>query len=113
MSVAEEFSHRSERLVKELLRQPGVLFNAHRIGILLELYHAGAMDFPQLRDDLGTTDGGLATHLNLLAREGLVEAKQEQVGSRTRTVHLITKQGIVALEGLLRNLSEIRKALLS
>ncbi len=113
MSVVEEFSRRPERLVKELLGQPGVLFNAYRIGILLELYHTGAMDFPQLRDDLGTTDGGLATHLNLLAREGLVEAKQEQIGSRTRTVHLITKRGIVALEALLGNLNEIRKGLLS
>ncbi len=111
MSVLEleEFSKEPERLVKELLKQPYVLFNPWRFAIMLELYYASAVDFSQLKHDLKLTDGGLATHLKFLARDGMVEARREQVGSRLRTAFIITKKGIQALESLLDTLSNIRK----
>jgi len=109
LSVLEEFSFKPERLTKELLGQPSVLFNPHRIAIMLELYHAGGGDFPQLRHDLSISDGALATHLRALANEELIESKREQIESRERTTFIITRKGILSLENffkLMRELSE-------
>ncbi len=105
----EEFSREPERLVKELLKQPYVLFNPWRFAIMLELYFASAVDFSQLKHDLKLTDGGLATHLKFLAREGMVETRREQIGSKARTAFIITKKGIQTLESMLDTLSDIRK----
>jgi len=109
VSVVEEFSLKPERLLKQLLELPSVLFNPHRIGIMVELYHAGAADFPQLAHDLGITPGALATHLKALASERLVESKREQVESRVRTTFIITAKGLSAIEQMFSNLREISR----
>jgi DNA-binding MarR family transcriptional regulator len=111
MAVVEEFSREPERLTKELLQQPLVLFNPHRIAIMLELYHAGVAEFPQLRHDLGLTDGALATHLKALGGEGLIEARREQVGPRTRTAYIITRGGISAVDRMFSTMCEIKERL--
>jgi len=111
VAVAEEFSREPERLTKELLQQPLVLFNPHRIAIMLELYHAGTAEFPQLKHDLELTDGALATHLKALEGEGLIEARREQVGPRTRTAYIITRQGISAVQRMFSTLGRIKERL--
>lgn len=111
VALVEEFSREPERLTRELLQQPLVLFNPHRIAIMLELYHAGGGEFPQLRHDLGLTDGALATHLKALGAEDLVEARREQVGPRTRTAYIITREGISAVERLFSTMCKINERL--
>jgi len=109
MSVAEEsFDLKTKHSLKDLLQQPSVLFNPHRIAIMVELYCAGAVDFAQLKYDLGLTDGALATHLKALGNEGLIESKREPVESRVRTGYVITKKGISAVEQMFKILCEIR-----
>ena len=109
MSVTEVFDLKAKHLLKGLLEQPSVLFNRHRIAIMVELYYASAADFPQLKHDLGLTDGALATYLRALASEGLIESKREAVESRLRTGYIITKKGISALEKTFKILCELHK----
>jgi predicted transcriptional regulator len=107
--IEEGFDLRSKHLLKGLLEQPSVLFNRHRIAIMVELYHASAVDFSQLKHDLGLTDGALATYLRALASEGLTESKREAVESRLRTGYIITKKGILALEKTFEILCELHE----
>jgi len=110
MSVAEElFDMKTKDLLMELLQRPPVLFNPHRIVIMVELYCAGAVDFAQLKYDFGLTDGALATHLKALAKEGLIESRREPMGSRVRTGYVITKKGISAVERMFEILCEVRR----
>lgn len=76
---------------------------------MTELYYASAVDFSQLRHDLGLTDGALATHIKALANEGLIESKREIVESRVRTGYIITKKGISAFEQLLKVFCELQE----
>jgi DNA-binding MarR family transcriptional regulator len=101
----------ADQLLERLLQQPSVLLNTHRIAIMLELYYASALDFPQLRRDLGTTDGGLARYLKVLVDEGLVIENREIVDSRWRTTYMITPKGIKAVEETLTILSDINREL--
>ena len=91
-----------------MLDQPSVLFNSHRLAIMLELSHAGAVDFIQLRHDLELTDGALATHMKALTKDRFVESKKEQVETRERTVFILTRDGMDALDRFLNVISEIR-----
>jgi len=109
--VDEKFSLAPERYVKQLLDEPTILFNQHRIAIMLELCQAGAVDFPQLIRDLGISDGALATHLKALIGEGLIESKRERVESRDRTTFIITKKGLSSVQSLFRTLYEIGQSL--
>ena len=110
MSVEEElFDLKTKHLLKDLSEQPSVLFNPHRIAIMVELYCASAVDFSQLKYDLGLTDGALATYLKALANEGLIESKREAVESRVRTGYIITKKGISALEQMFKILCELHR----
>ena len=110
MSV-KQLSARPNQLLKKLLEQPSVLVNPHRIAIMLELYYASALDFPQLRDDLEITDGALARYLKALTDEELVAESRELVDSRWRTTYMITRKGIMLVEEILTILSDINKEL--
>lgn len=90
----QEFGSRYADLSSKLRQLPPSLFNPNRIGIMLEIYSAGGVDFAQLKRDLELSDGALATHLKYLASDGLVIGKKEQVGSRQRTAYLITSKGV-------------------
>jgi DNA-binding HxlR family transcriptional regulator len=109
VSVTEVFDLKAKHLLKGLLEQPPVLFNRHRIAIMVELYYASAAEFTQLKHDLSLTDGALATYLRALASEGLIESKREVVESRVRTGYIITKKGISALEQTFKILCELRE----
>ncbi len=111
MSEVEEFSREPEMLIKDLLRQPLVLFNPHRMAIMLELYHAGGAEFPQLKRDLNMTDGALATHLKALTGGKLLQSKREEVGPRTRTAFIITQRGIESVEEILTTMCKIKEKL--
>jgi DNA-binding MarR family transcriptional regulator len=107
VSAAEEFSEEPRRLLEQLLEQPSAFFHPQRLAIMAEMYYSSAAEFTQLRRDLGLTDGALATHLKALASQGLIEPKREQIGSRTRTAFVITKEGIAATEKLFQNFRAI------
>jgi DNA-binding HxlR family transcriptional regulator len=103
----EEFDDRAGAVSQELLNQPSVIFNQHRLVILLDLSYSGAVDFTQLKYDLRTNDGALATNLKALLGEGLIQASKEKVGSREKTGYLITPKGMDAVKNLLKVFKDI------
>ena len=54
------------------------------------------IDFKQLRNLTGATDGNLGAHLDHLARVGYVEATKAFVGRRPRTTVRVTPEGRTA-----------------
>ena len=101
------FGSRYADLSLELRQLPPSLFNANRIGIMLEIYSAGGVDFVQLKRDMELSDGALATHLKYLTNDGLISGKKEQVGSRQRTAYLITQKGVQAIERFLADFKRV------
>ena len=112
MATEEAFSQRPETILNDLFDTPSELFNKQRLAIMLELYCAGGVDFPQLkRDTRGITDGALASHLKALSDSELIAPKTERVDSRERTTYIITKKGVFSVEKLFKDLDGIRKEL--
>jgi DNA-binding HxlR family transcriptional regulator len=112
LATEELFSQRPETILNDLFDTPNELFNKQRLAIMLELYCAGGVDFPQLKRDIrGITDGALASHLKTLTDTELVAPRIERVGSRERTTYIITKKGVISVENLFKNLDGIREEL--
>lgn len=112
MAAEEQFSQRPETILNDLFDTPTELFNKQRLAIMLELYCAGGVDFPQLkRDTRDITDGALASHLKALTASELVAPRTEKVESRERTTYIITKKGVISVEKLFENLDGIRREL--
>lgn len=68
-----------------------------RLALLTVLDEAGTADFPYLKRTLALTDGNLGRHLEVLARQSLVEITKGYEGRRPRTWVAITAQGREAL----------------
>lgn len=80
-----------------------------RLGIMSVLVVNGWVDFLEMKEHLGVTDGNLASHITALETKKYIEVKKEFVGKKTRTSYKITKSGkeafvqhINALERLLK-----------
>jgi DNA-binding MarR family transcriptional regulator len=74
--------------------------------IMLELYQAGALEFVQLQRDLDIGDGALATHIKALLKARLIVRQKEEVDGRSRTVYLITGDGMEMIRRLFKTLSD-------
>lgn len=79
--------------VHELKR---VVHQRIRLSALAALYDEPSVDFVQIRETLGTSDGNLSTHLRTLSREGLITTTKTP-GSPARTMVAITPKGRQAL----------------
>ncbi|WP_018629831.1 winged helix-turn-helix domain-containing protein [Niabella aurantiaca] len=80
-----------------------------RLGIMSVLVVNGWVDFLEMKEHLGVTDGNLASHIAALENKKYIEVKKEFVGKKTKTSYKITKPGkeafvqhINALERLLK-----------
>jgi len=80
-----------------------------RLGIMSVLVVNGWVDFLEMKEHLGVTDGNLASHITALEAKKYIEVKKEFVGKKTRTSYKVTKNGkeafvqhINALERLLK-----------
>lgn len=112
LATEELFSQRPETILNNILDSPTELFNKQRLAIMLELYCAGGVDFPQLKRDIrDITDGALASHLKTLAESELIAPRTERIESRERTTYIITKKGVISVEKLFKDLDGIRKEL--
>jgi DNA-binding MarR family transcriptional regulator len=78
-----------------------------RLAILAVLAEARRADFTFLRDTLGTTDGNLSRHLQVLADAGLVEIHKGFEGKRPRTWVSSTGRGRKALASEVSTLKDI------
>lgn len=101
MPIQDVFNREPEIFLKEICQQSSVLFNPARVAIMIELYHAGSVDFGQLKRDLELSDGALAAHLKALEEEELIKSRKESDGSRARKEQAITPKGITSLEKMI------------
>jgi len=78
-----------------------------RLAILKILTSAKEADFNFLLTSLGVTKGNLATHINKLEAEGLVEVKKEFVGKMPHTSYRITRTGRREFQKYWENLKQL------
>ncbi|MBL0173874.1 MAG: transcriptional regulator [Ignavibacteria bacterium] len=96
--------------MKPLLHNWNAVFdNRVRLAAMALLVVRGQADFIALRDELGVTDGNLASHLAVLERERYLRVSKKFAGKKPLTTYAVTEAGrrafaahLDALEALLR-----------
>lgn len=88
-----------------------LLHNRTRLAILTLLLKNGKMDFKSLRDELGLTDGNLATHLRVLENEGIVKYEKTFVGRKPITYYELTPKGRKRFINYLKSLRDLLREL--
>ncbi|NPB03621.1 MAG: helix-turn-helix domain-containing protein [Thermotogae bacterium] len=86
-----------------------VIHNRVRLGILTLLLKEGRVEFKVLKEELGLTDGNLASHLRVLEREGLIRYEKRFVQRRPRTYYEITTEGEKRFSNYLKTLQRLLK----
>jgi DNA-binding MarR family transcriptional regulator len=64
-----------------------------RLAIMSVLVVNDWVDFKELKEILGVTDGNLASHINGLERKSYIEVKKEFIGKRPNTSYRVTQLG--------------------
>lgn len=87
--------------------------NRVRLGIMAVLVVNDWVEFKQLKDTLGVTDGNLASHISSLEKKEFIEVRKMFVGKKPQTSYRVTMVGrkafqehLDALEALLHMKSE-------
>jgi DNA-binding MarR family transcriptional regulator len=82
-----------------------------RLGVMSILMVNEAINFNDLKQVLGVTDGNLATHLVNLEENGYIKVHKGFVGRKTNTTYSITRNGekaftehIAVLENMIRGI---------
>ncbi|MGB0522955.1 MAG: winged helix-turn-helix domain-containing protein [Flammeovirgaceae bacterium] len=86
-----------------------VFENRIRLGAMSLLMVNDWVDFNTLKDNLGVTDGNLASHLSTLEKNEYIEVQKQFVGKKPKTTYRATingrkafKEHLDALEKLIR-----------
>ncbi|MDX2046048.1 MAG: transcriptional regulator [Chitinophagaceae bacterium] len=81
-----------------------------RLGIMSTLMVNEEVNFNQLKEVIGVTDGNLASHLKTLEDNGFIKIQKGFVGRKTNTTYAVTKAGekafkahLEALENMIRS----------
>ena len=80
-----------------------------RLGIMSVLVVNGYVDFPSLKEYLGSTDGNLASHLSALEKLGYIDVRKQFLGKKPNTSYAATEAGRVAFTRHLDALEQIIK----
>lgn len=80
-----------------------------RLGILSVLKNHSELDFTDLRDALGLTQGNLASHLKRLEDAGYLRLQQSGVAASSRTRAKITKTGRSELKQYWQTIKSLKK----
>lgn len=83
--------------------------NKTRLGIMSALQVNDSLDFTELKDLLGLTDGNLASHLKALEKNEFVSVQKSFVGRKPNTRYSSTKEGMEAFQKHLNALEMIIK----
>src|SRR5687768_18591536 len=85
------------------------LFRSIRMGVMSTLMVNDQINFNDLKQMLGVTDGNLASHLANLEENGFIKVHKGYIGRKTNTTYSITKAGekafkehIDALEAIIK-----------
>ena len=92
------------RLIENLNK----LFDSRiRLGIMSALVVNKEMNFNELKELLGITDGNLASHLKTLEESEFVKVQKGFIGRKTNTTYSITKAGEKAFKAHLTALEKM------
>lgn len=69
-----------------------------RLGIMSALIVNDSINFNELKELIGVTDGNLASHLKTLEESGNIKVQKGFLGRKTNTTYSITKSGIKAFK---------------
>ncbi|UEG51181.1 transcriptional regulator [Ferruginibacter lapsinanis] len=94
-----------------LIEQLNKIFdNRVRLGIMSALMVNEEVNFNELKELLGITDGNLASHLKALEESGTIKVQKGFIGRKTNTTYAVTKAGekafkahIAALEKMINS----------
>lgn len=67
--------------------------NRIRLGIMSALMINESVNFNELKELLGITDGNLASHLKTLEENEVIKVNKGFIGRKTNTIYSITKTG--------------------
>lgn len=83
--------------MKQIIKNLNKVFdNRLRLGIMAILVVNDWVEFKQLRDTLGATDGNLASHISSLEKKELIEVRKMFVGRKPQTSYRATARGKAA-----------------
>lgn len=83
--------------------------NRSRLGIMTLLMTREWMDFTELKEKLGLTDGNLSTHIKSLEEMKYLEVRKSFVGRKPNSSYRITDSGNEAFRQHLKVLEQIIK----
>ena len=81
--------------------------NRIRLGVMSMLMVNDWVDFTTLRDQLGVSDGNLASHLKALEKATYLELRKRFVGRKPNTSYTATEKGRAAFLEHLKYLEKI------
>ena len=82
-----------------------------RLGIMSALMVNAEINFNELKELIGVTDGNLASHLKTLEENVYVKVQKGFIGRKTNTVYSITKAGEKAFKLHLDALEQMIKGM--
>lgn len=80
-----------------------------RLGIMSTLMVNDAINFNDLKQLIGVTDGNLASHIKALEETGFMKVNKGFIGRKTNTTYTITKAGEKAFQQHLGALEKMIK----
>jgi DNA-binding MarR family transcriptional regulator len=98
--------------MKNPIEQLNKVFESRvRLGIMSALMVNNRINFNELKELIGVTDGNLASHLKTLEETGYIKVEKGFIGRKTNTTYTITKSGekafklhLDALEKMIRSI---------
>ncbi len=78
-----------------------------RLGIMSALMVNAGVNFNELKELIGVTDGNLASHIKNLEENGFIKVQKGFIGRKTNTSYSVTKAGEKAFRAHLDALEEM------
>jgi len=96
--------------MKDVLQKLNKVFDNHkRLAIMSLLVVNDWLTFKVLKEEMGATDGNLASHLSTLEKNEFIEVKKSFVGRKPQTSYSATPVGRQAFKEHLDALEELLK----
>ena len=98
--------------MKNSIEQLNKVFDSRvRLGIMSALLVNEEMNFNQLKEVVGVTDGNLASHLKTLESNNYIKVEKGFLGRKTNTTYHVTRNGEKAFRAHLEALEQMIKSL--
>jgi DNA-binding MarR family transcriptional regulator len=101
-----------DRDIKKPIEQLNKIFDSRiRLGIMSALMVNEEVNFNELKELIGLTDGNLASHLKTLEENGYMKVQKGFIGRKTNTTYSVTKAGEKAFKQHLEALEQMIKSI--